>query len=874
MENNNQKQQPVDSDSNKKESTNSGGNDDTSSTSSKPKDILHDDLCSICMDNVSIMDIETFQMCFECGKVMHMKCARQLLGTKSLNYECPMCRASFVSVGSEESVERLQKWSQRGRSWAQFSLGTIYDQGLGVIKKDPKRACKLYKLAADQGYHMAQCSLGLMYQIGEGVVQSDQLAFKYTKLSADQGYAKAQCNVGVAYEHGIGVEQSDTKACTFFKLSAEQGVAEAQSRLGLCYANGTGVERSFTEARKWWTKSAKQGHEGAIINLKILNEREGIKIKTTSSSSNFTDNSTVCQFEGCESTTKKNGKELMRCPCQTASYCCKEHQKLAYPGHKKECKRLTMENNNQKQHQRDDSNKKESTSSGGNDDGPSTSSKPKDILHDDLCSICMDDVSILDRETFQICYECGKVMHRKCAIQLRGTKSLNYECPMCRASFVSVGSKEQIERLQKWSQRHKSWAQFSLGNLYLKGNGVTEDQKRAAELYKLAADQGHHIAQYNLAGMYQKGKGVTESDTLAFKYAKLCADQGYADAQCKVGFYYDHGKGIERSDTESFKYFELAADQGQCDAQKSLGGMYAQGRGVIQSDELSFKFYKLSAEGGQAQAQFNLGMYYANGTGVEQSYTHAREWWTKAAEQGDENAKKNVKMLDEMEANIKQLDRNELSVDQGNAQAQFNVGVNYFTGTGVEQSFMKARDCWTKAAKQGHKDAINNLQLMDEKEDEVKNLKLLAEQGDAEAQCIVGSCYGDGVGVERSFAEARKWWTKAAKQGQEEAIENLKRLDEIEGIKSTSSSSNFTDNSTVCQFEGCESTTKKNGKELMRCPCQTASYCCKEHQKLAYPGHKKECKRLRKEMSKQKPNDRCDCGSTKKYKKCCGFKKR
>ena len=37
----------------------------------------------------------------------------------------------------------------------------------------------------------------------------------------------------------------------------------------------------------------------------------------------------------------------------------------------------------------------------------------------------------------------------------------------------------------------------------------------------------------------------------------------------------------------------------------------------------------------------------------------------------------------------------------------------------------------------------------------------------------------------------------------------------------------------------------------MRCPCQTASYCCcKEHQKLAYPGHKKECKRLRKEKQK------------------------
>ena len=50
MENNQkQQQQPEDSASNKKELTNSGGNDDTPSTSSsQPKDIIHDDICSIC----------------------------------------------------------------------------------------------------------------------------------------------------------------------------------------------------------------------------------------------------------------------------------------------------------------------------------------------------------------------------------------------------------------------------------------------------------------------------------------------------------------------------------------------------------------------------------------------------------------------------------------------------------------------------------------------------------------------------------------------------------------------------------------------------------------------------------------------------------
>ena len=33
---------------------------------------------------------------------------------------------------------------------------------------------------------------------------------------------------------------------------------------------------------------------------------------------------------------------------------------------------------------------------------------------------------------------------------------------------------------------------------------------------------------------------------------------------------------------------------------------------------------------------------------------------------------------------------------------------------------------------------------------------------------------------------AREWWAKAVKQGHEGAIKGLKRLDEVEGIKTTS----------------------------------------------------------------------------------------
>ena len=69
----------------------------------------------------------------------------------------------------------------------------------------------------------------------------------------------------------------------------------------------------------------------------------------------------------------------------------------------------------------------------------STSPPPKDVLHSDVCSICMDDVSLLDTTTFRVHICCGKVIHTKCEKDLHGSK-LSYEtrnsCPWCRAKCV------------------------------------------------------------------------------------------------------------------------------------------------------------------------------------------------------------------------------------------------------------------------------------------------------------------------------------------------------------------------------------------------------------------------------------------------------
>jgi TPR repeat protein len=384
----------------------------------------------------------------------------------------------------------------------------------------------------------AQSHLGCQYFHGvNGVKQDVKHASVLLKLAAEQGDANAQYTLGNMYRKGDGTKPDIKRAFELYTLSAEQGLASAQYNLSAMYANGEGVEESFTTAREWCAKAAAQGYEEAIAALQHIDEH--IRRTTATSTNN--------KKQSSSNTTQQDDND----------------------------KKSTSSSTTTQQRDDYDSNKKESTNSGGNDDTSSTSSsKPKDILHDDHCSICFDDVSILDIKTFMQCTECGKVMHKKCADQLLDAKDLSYEtrhsCPMCRAPNVAEGSKEQIERLQRWSQRNRSWAQFHLGTMYSRGLGVNKDPKRAFALYKSAADQGHHHAQFNLAGMYATGRGVIQSDELSLKYYMLSAEQGYARAQDHVGFYYANGTGVEQSNIKAREWWTKAAKQGQEDAIDNL----------------------------------------------------------------------------------------------------------------------------------------------------------------------------------------------------------------------------------------------------------------------------------------------------------------
>ena len=56
-----------------------------------------------------------------------------------------------------------------------------------------------------------------------------------------------------------------------------------------------------------------------------------------------------------------------------------------------------------------------------------------------------------------------------------------------------------------------------------------------------------------------------------------------------------------------------------------------------------------------------------------------------------------------------------------------------------------------------------------------------AEQGEADAQFVLGTCYLYGVGITQDKTEAVKWLQKAAKQGHEKAKKVITEINKQEG---------------------------------------------------------------------------------------------
>jgi len=96
---------------------------------------------------------------------------------------------------------------------------------------------------------------------------------------------------------------------------------------------------------------------------------------------------------------------------------------------------------------------------------------------------------------------------------------------------VQAGESDDIKRLLKAAGQGDAEAQYDLGRRYAKGDGVPNDDTKAAVWYRKAAVQGHTNAQFYLGLRYVGGHGVTKDVTKAVEWYRKAAAQGHAKAR-------------------------------------------------------------------------------------------------------------------------------------------------------------------------------------------------------------------------------------------------------------------------------------------------------------------------------------------------------
>ena len=112
-------------------------------------------------------------------------------------------------------------------------------------------------------------------------------------------------------------------------------------------------------------------------------------------------------------------------------------------------------------------------------------------------------------------------------------------------------------------------AQYNLGLMYLKGQGVPQDYAQAVTWWRQAAEQGDAAAQSDLGVMYATGQGVPQDDAQAVAWTRKAADQGHALAQLNLGVMYANGKGAPKVAVLAYMWFNLSAARGTGETQKT-----------------------------------------------------------------------------------------------------------------------------------------------------------------------------------------------------------------------------------------------------------------------------------------------------------------
>ena len=149
----------------------------------------------------------------------------------------------------------------------------------------------------------------------------------------------------------------------------------------------------------------------------------------------------------------------------------------------------------------------------------------------------------------------------------------------CRAQDAGEEAYKQGDyatALAKLSASDTPKSAYYLGLMYYKGTGVPRNVAEAARQFRKAADGGYADAQFELGSLYAKGDGVIPQDKqAALNWYMKAADGGNSMAQFNIGLMYLYGDGVRQDREVALSWVRKAAGQGNERAKNALKALEA-----------------------------------------------------------------------------------------------------------------------------------------------------------------------------------------------------------------------------------------------------------------------------------------------------------
>ncbi|QRV86084.1 chitin synthase regulatory factor [Ceratobasidium sp. AG-Ba] len=267
-------------------------------------------------------------------------------------------------------------------------------------------------------------------------------------------------------------------------------------------------------------------------------------------------------------------------------------------------------------------------------------------------------------------------------------------------------------------------AQFFLANCCGTGMlGLQVDHEKAYHLYMQAAKQSHPAACYRVAVCNEIGAGTRKDPARAFAFYTKAASLGDTAAMYKLGMIFLQGQlGQQKTPRHAVPWLRRAAEQADEEnphALHELGLLHEQpGSQVVVHDEAYAKdLFTRAAQLGYVRSQFKLGTAYEYGQltcPVDPKRSIA--WYSKAAAKGDAEAELALSgwYLTGSEGVLKQSDHEAYlwarkAANKGLSKAEYAVGYYAEVGIGLKVDIEFAKRWYMRAAAQGNKRAMARL---------------------------------------------------------------------------------------------------------------------------------------------------------------------